>query len=66
MNSKETLVLIEQNNQIILKKEADVAVRILEDSEEKNFWKKLSHESLKRAWTEEDDIWDKIAEKDLK
>lgn len=25
------------------------------------FWKRLSQESMKRAWTEEDDIWEDVA-----
>ena len=58
LTSKDTLVLMEKNDQIIIRKEADVATQInLEDE----FWKKLSTESMKRMWSKEDDIWDKIA-----
>ncbi len=56
-----SLVLIETNNEIILKKEEDVA-RALTNHEDK-IWKKLSEESLKRAWEKEDEVWDKLAKK---
>ena len=41
---------------MLLKKESDVLERM---EEEDKFWKSLSRESLKRAWSKEDDIWDK-------
>ena len=51
-----TLVLIERNKELLLKKESDVLERM---EEEDKFWKSLSRESLQRAWSKEDDIWDK-------
>ena len=51
-----TLVLIERNKELLLKKESDVLERI---EDEDMFWKFLSRESLKRAWSKEDDVWDK-------
>ena len=52
-----TLVLIERRGEIVLKKESDVLKAIEEDT----FWKRLSEEAVKRAWTKEDEIWDDIA-----
>ncbi|MBI2664861.1 AbrB/MazE/SpoVT family DNA-binding domain-containing protein [Candidatus Woesearchaeota archaeon] len=51
-----TLVLIERSKELLLKKESDVLESI---QEEDKFWRSLSRESLKRAWSKEDDIWDK-------
>jgi hypothetical protein len=34
--------------------------------DEDKFWKSLSRESLKRAWSKEDDVWDKIFKEDNK
>ena len=52
-----TLVLFEEEGEIVLKKEADVITAI--ETEDK-FWKALSAESMKRAWTEKDTVWDKL------
>ena len=52
-----TLVLIERNKELLLKKESDILERI---EDEDKFWKSLSRESLKIAWSKEDDVWDKI------
>ena len=52
-----TLVLIERKKEILLRKESDVLERLEEDDK---FWKSLSRESLKRAWSKEDAVWDKI------
>ena len=52
-----TLVLIERNKEILLRKEADVLERVEEDDK---FWKDLTKGSLKRAWSKEDDVWDQI------
>ncbi len=52
-----TLVLIEEDKEIVLKMESDV-LRAIEG--EDAFWKALSAESMKRAWTEKDVIWDKL------
>ncbi len=56
-----TLVIIERNGELIIKKESEVLNALDEDA----FWKAVSRESLKRAWDKEDEIWDKIARKDL-
>lgn len=58
MKPKEALVLIEKNGELILKRESDVAKKILEED---NAWVALSLEALKKAWGKEDAIWDKIA-----
>ncbi len=57
---KTTLVLIAVGNQLILKKQEDVANLLVSEDV---FWKKISEESLRRAWGKEDAIWDKIAKK---
>lgn len=57
INKDSTLVLIERKKELLLRKEQDVLERI---EEEDKFWKSLSRESLKRAWSKEDDVWDKI------
>ncbi|HLD41644.1 MAG TPA: hypothetical protein VJB06_01285 [archaeon] len=61
IEGRATLVLIENENEIILKKEGDVIGLVA--PKEDDFWKRLSEESLKRAWEKEDSIWDKIAKK---
>lgn len=52
-----TLVIMEKENEIVLKKESDVLEAI--ESEDK-FWRLLSREAMKRAWSKEDEIWNKI------
>jgi len=52
-----TLVLIEKRGEIVLKKESDVLDAI--EGEDK-FWSILQRESIKKAWTKEDEVWDKI------
>ena len=54
-----TLVVMERQGEIVLKKESAILSKI--DDEEK-FWQILSNESLKRAWTKEDAVWDKFYE----
>ncbi len=51
------LVLIEKNNELIIRKETDV-LKSLDDEEV--FWKKMTKRSIERAWDKEDDIWDKL------
>lgn len=51
-----SLVLIEKDKEIVLRKETDVASSI---GEEENFWKIVSETGLKDAWSEEDKAWDK-------
>ena len=48
LKGKTTLVLIESGDEIIVKKEEDV-VRLVTPSED-DAWKRLSEESLRRAW----------------
>tara|TARA_Y100000310_G_C20681379_1_gene816141 strand:- start:738 stop:1016 length:279 start_codon:yes stop_codon:yes gene_type:complete len=57
INKESTLVLIERKKEILLRKEADVLEKI---EEEDKFWKALSEESLQRAWSKEDEVWDRI------
>lgn len=54
-----TLVLIERKKELLIKKEDDVLGKI-EEAEEDGHWKSISREAFKRAWSEEDDVWDKI------
>lgn len=61
LEGRTSLVLIETNNEIIIKKEEDVAKALTHD--EDKIWRKLSEESLKRAWEKEDEVWDKLAKK---
>ena len=52
-----TLVIIEKDNELVLKKESDVLIAM--EGEDK-FWKYFSIEAMKRAWSKEDEVWDKI------
>ena len=63
LGKKEALILIERGNEIIIRKESAVAEKI---RDEEKAWKAVSMESLRKAWGKEDEIWDKIAEEDLK
>lgn len=56
-----TLVIIERGGELIIRKESEVLDTISEDE----FWKAIARESLKRAWSKEDEVWDKFARKDL-
>ncbi len=58
-----TLVMIKKEDEIVLKKESSVLEAIDSDA---IFWKAISAASLQRAWGKEDEIWDKIAKKNLK
>ena len=55
ISSSTTLVLIEKNDSLVLRKEQDVL-----HHEDDSFWKALSKKSLVDAWGEEDNIWDTI------
>lgn len=57
-----TLVLIEKEGEIVIRKESDVLSSINED----RFWKAASHKAMMSAWAEEDKIWDKYAKEDIK
>ncbi|MCR4369173.1 MAG: AbrB/MazE/SpoVT family DNA-binding domain-containing protein [archaeon] len=63
LKGKDTLVLIEKDGEIILRKESVVANKI---ESEDGFWQKISEKSLEGAWGKEDEVWDKIASEDLK
>ncbi|MEK6888423.1 MAG: AbrB/MazE/SpoVT family DNA-binding domain-containing protein [Candidatus Aenigmatarchaeota archaeon] len=56
-----TLVLIENGDEIVIRKEGDVLSALGEDA----FWKTVVRKSMKRAWNKEDDVWDEIARKDM-
>lgn len=56
LEASSTLVMMEKGNEIVIKKESDV----LQAMEEDKFWAALSAESMKNAWSKEDEIWDKI------
>ena len=60
MGRDTTLVLIERENEIVLRMESDI-LKILDD--EHDFWRKLQRESIKNAWSKEDEIWDKVFNK---
>ena len=51
-----SLVLIEKDKEIVLRREKDVASSI---GEEERFWQLVSETGLKDAWSEEDKAWDK-------
>jgi len=57
ISAASTLVIIERKGEIVLKKESDI-LEAIED--EDRFWKALSPEAMKKAWSKEDEIWDKI------
>lgn len=60
IDSDTTLVLIEQGEEIVLKKESAVLAALDEDI----FWKGIAAKSLENAWDKEDAVWDKIARRD--
>jgi AbrB family looped-hinge helix DNA binding protein len=63
IDKNSTLVLIELEREIVLRKESDV----LEGMEEEDrFWKALANESLKNFWSKEDEVWDKLYADDTK
>lgn len=61
IESSDTLVLIEKNGEIVIKKESEIMSAVEEDA----FWRSISRESLKRMWGKEDEIWDKFAREDM-
>lgn len=61
LKGRTNLVLIESGNEIILKKEEDVVGLVSQREDE--VWKRLSEESLRRAWEKEDNVWDTIEKK---
>ncbi|MBI2575471.1 hypothetical protein HYV82_06325 [Candidatus Woesearchaeota archaeon] len=56
-------VCVNDRGQIVIpediRKEADVSEALDKDND--LFWKAVAKDSLKRAWSEEDDVWDEIA-----
>lgn len=52
-----TLVIIKKDDELIIKKELDVLTTM---EYEDKFWKYFSIEAMKKAWSKEDEIWDKI------
>ena len=57
-----TLIIIEKNGEIVIRKESEVLEALGEDM----FWKSVAKESLKRAWNKEDKVWGKFAKEDMK
>lgn len=57
----DTLILIERDGEIIVKKEEDIISAVGEDE----FWRVVFRASLIRAWEKEDEVWDEIARKDI-
>ena len=60
LEGAETLLIMEKENELVLRKESD----FLKAVEEDKFWKVLSRKAIKEAWSKEDEIWDK-AYKDM-
>lgn len=58
MKPKEALILIEKDDELILKKESDIVKKIFDEDKA---WALLSLDALKRGWSKEDAVWDKIA-----
>ena len=63
IDSGTTMVLLESDGDIILRKE-DAVLRTIEG--EDAFWDKLAKVSLEKAWGKEDEIWDKLAKTEHK
>lgn len=55
-----TLVLVESSEGLVLKKESEVLEAL-----DNRFWEALARKTLQNAWSKEDEVWDKIAEKSL-
>ncbi len=64
LGKRETLVLIEKDNELSVMKESDAAKAFV--GGEDQFWKAVSMESLKGFWGKEDKAWDKIAKEMLR
>lgn len=56
-----TLILIEREGELILRRESDVLAALDDDS----FWRAVSRETMERAWHKEDAVWDAFARKDV-
>lgn len=55
-----TLVLVESDEGLVLKKESDVLEAI-----DNGFWAALTKRAMQNAWSKEDEVWDKLAEKSI-
>ncbi len=54
----EELLLIKKGGKIVLGKPEKFAKKI--KNEDELFWRMLSQKAMERAWSKEDEIWDKI------
>lgn len=52
-----SVVLIEKDDEITIRTEGSVAKEILSEDD---FWQGIAAESMKRAWSKEDEIWDEL------
>ncbi len=65
LKKNETLVLIEKNGELIIKKQEAVLRKLSEEDDEDFFWLKLAEESLKDVWdNEEDNVWSSYLEEE--
>lgn len=62
LSQGEALVLIEQEDSIIMRKESHVAKHLADEDS----WDKLAREGLQNAWSKSDEAWEKVAREDLK
>lgn len=56
ISANSTLVMIERDGEIVIRKEKDVIAAIDDDK----FWKAISRSALEKAWSKEDEVWDKL------
>jgi len=61
IESSTTLVLIEKDGEIVMKKESE----ILSALDDNAFWGAVVKDSMRRAWNKEDEVWDKLARREL-
>ncbi len=61
INKNSTIVLIEKNGEITLKK-SEISDKIEEDK----FWKALTKKAIESAWEKEDIVWEKIYKEEKK
>ncbi len=52
-----TLVIMEKDEELVLKREADVLKAF---EAEDVFWKALQRSKMEKGWEKEDEIWDKV------
>ena len=55
-----TLVMIEKEGELLLKKESEV-LKTIED--EDRFWRGVSAAGMEEAWSKEDEVWEKFYKK---